>query len=127
MKVIQPATNDLDRQLTQRLVDVRAEILTRVTIAYEPVWAIGSSGHQATPQQAQEAHGLIRRRFARTYGEKSAQKLAIQYGGSVKPENAAAMLSPHGEDGALIGGTSLHADQFLVIVRAGITEAQVKR
>jgi triosephosphate isomerase len=115
----------LDRQLTQGLVDVPADTLNRVTIAYEPVWAIGSSGHEATPQQAQDAHALIRRRFARIYGEKSAQAVVIQYGGSVKPENAASMLTPHGVDGALIGGASLHADQFLAIVRAGISEAQV--
>jgi triosephosphate isomerase (TIM) len=116
----------LDRQLVQGLVDVSADILTRVTIAYEPVWATRSSGHEATPQQAQDAHALIRRRFARIYGEKSAQKLFIQYGGSVKPENAASMLTPHGVDGALIGGASLHADQFLAIARAGIVEAQSK-
>jgi triosephosphate isomerase len=114
----------LDRQLVQGLVDVPADILTRVTIAYEPVWAIGDSGHQATPQQAQDAHALIRRRFGQIYGKKSAQTLVIQYGGSVKPENAASMLTPRGVDGALIGGASLHANQFLAIVRAGISEAQ---
>jgi triosephosphate isomerase (TIM) len=114
----------LDRQLVQGLVDVPADILTRVTIAYEPVWAIGSSGHEATPEEAEQTHALIRRRFARMYGEKSAQTLVIQYGGSVKPENAASMLS--GVDGALMGGASLKADQFLAIVRAGISETQVK-
>jgi len=116
----------LDRQLVQGLVDVTADILTRVTIAYEPVWAIGSSGHQATPQQAQVAHAIIRRRFSQIFDEQSAQALVIQYGGSVKPENAASMLSAHGVGGALIGGASLHADQFLSIVRAGISEPQVK-
>lgn len=116
----------LDQQLVQGLVDVPVDTLNRVTIAYEPVWAIGSSGHEATPQQAQQAHGLIRRRFAQIYGEKSAQAVVIQYGGSVKPENAASMLIPDGIDGALIGGASLDADQFLAIVRAGITEAQTK-
>jgi triosephosphate isomerase len=116
----------LDRQLVQGLFDVSADILTRVTIAYEPVWAIGNSGHEATPQQAQDAHSLIRRRFARMYGEKSARAVVIQYGGSVKPVNAASMLSANGIDGALIGGASLHADQFLAIVRAGVIEAQTK-
>ena len=116
----------LDRQLVQGLVDVSVDTLTRVTIAYEPVWAIGSSGHEATPQQAQDAHALIRRRFSQMFDEKSAQALVIQYGGSVKPENAASMLIPHGIDGALIGGASLHADQFLAIVRAGISEPQTK-
>jgi triosephosphate isomerase len=116
----------LDRQLSQGLVDVPAETLSRVTVAYEPVWAIGSSGHEATPQEVQEAHALLRRRFAQIFGEKPAQSLAIQYGGSVKPEDAAALLSCHGVDGALIGGASLHADQFLAIVLAGINESQTK-
>ena len=60
------------------------------------------------------------------FDEKSAQTLVIQYGGSVKPENAAALLSQHGVDGALIGGASLNADQFLAIVRAGIDESQTR-
>jgi len=115
----------LDRQLTQGLADVSFGVLNRVTIAYEPLWAIGNLGHHATPQQAQDAHALIRRCFARIYGEKSAQAVVIQYGGSVKPENAASMLTPYGVDGALIGGASLRADQFLAIVQAGISEAQV--
>ena len=114
----------LDRQLVQGLAGVSAETLPSLTIAYEPVWAIGHPGHGATPQQAQEAHAVIRRRFGQIFGEESAQTLAIQYGGSVKPENAAAILSQHGVDGALIGGASLKAEQFLAIVRAGISEAQ---
>jgi triosephosphate isomerase len=110
----------LDRQLLQGLVDVPAEVLARVTIAYEPLWAIGHLGHHATPQQAHDAHALIRRRVGYMFGEKSAQALVIQYGGSVKPENAAALLSQPGVDGALIGGASLQAGQFLDIVWAGI-------
>ena len=116
----------LDRQLIQGLAGVSADTLTRLTIAYEPVWAIGNPGHDATPQQAQEAHAVIRRRFGQMFEEKSAQALAIQYGGSVKPENAAALLSRPGVDGALIGGASLNADQFLAIVRAGISEPQTE-
>jgi triosephosphate isomerase (TIM) len=116
----------LDRQVGQGLVEVPADILNRVTIAYEPVWAIGSSGHEATPQQAEDAHALIRRRLARIYGEKSAHAVVIQYGGSVKPENAASILTVNGVDGALIGGASLHADQFLAIVRAGTCELETK-
>jgi triosephosphate isomerase len=112
----------LDRQLVQGLDGVSAETLNRLTIAYEPVWAIGSLGHHATPEQAEEAHTVIRHRFARLFGETSAQALDIQYGGSVKPENAAEMLGRHGVDGALIGGASLNAEQFLAIVRAGIRE-----
>ncbi len=116
----------LDRQLIQGLAGVSADTLTRLTIAYEPVWAIGNPGHDATPQQAQEAHAVIRRRFGQMFDEKSAQTLAIQYGGSVKPDNAAALLGRPGVDGALIGGASLHADQFLAIVRAGISEPQTE-
>lgn len=111
----------LDRQLIQGLADVPADTLTRLSIAYEPVWAIGGQGHHATPQQAQEAHAVIRRRFGQMFGKKSAQALAIQYGASVKPDNAAALLSRPGVDGALIGGASLNAEQFLAIVRAGIS------
>jgi triosephosphate isomerase len=111
----------LDRQLIQGLAGVPAGALPRLTIAYEPVWAIGKPGHGATPQQAQEAHAVIRRRYGQMFDEKSAQTLAIQYGGSVKPDNAAALLGRPGVDGALIGGASLHADQFLAIVRAGIS------
>jgi triosephosphate isomerase len=116
----------LDRQLTQGLADVPADSLARLSIAYEPVWAIGSTGHHATPQQAQESHSVIRRRFGRMFGEKSAEAVVIQYGGSVKPENAAGLLRQPDVDGALIGGASLNAEQFLAIVRAGIDQAQTK-
>ena len=81
----------LDRQLIQGLAGVSADTLSRLTIAYEPVWAIGSPGHGATPQQAQEAHAVIRRRFGQM-SERIGSDAAIQYGGSVKPENAAALL-----------------------------------
>jgi triosephosphate isomerase len=110
----------IDRQLIQGLAGLSADTLTRLSIAYEPVWAIGSQGHHATPQQAQEAHDVIRRCFGQIFGEQSAQALAIQYGGSVKPDNTAALFSQPGVDGVLIGGASLNADQFLAIVRAGI-------
>ena len=114
----------LDRQLCQGLAGLSVNSLPRLSIAYEPVWAIGHTGHQATPRQAQEAHAVIRRRFCQLFGETSAQTLIIQYGGSVKPENAAALFEQPGVDGGLIGGASLNADQFLAIVRAGICEPQ---
>ena len=113
----------LDRQISQGLLGVSADALTRLSIAYEPVWAIGNLAHHATPQQAQDAHAGIRRRFGQMFGEKSAQTLTIQYGGSVKPDNAAALLGRSGVDGALVGGASLHADEFLAIVRAGISDS----
>jgi triosephosphate isomerase len=116
----------LERQLIQGLASLSADTTTRLSIAYEPVWAIGGQGHHATPQQAQQAHAVIRRCFGQMFGKESAQMLAIQYGGSVKPENAAELLSRHGVDGALIGGASLNADQFLAIARAGIRELQTE-
>lgn len=116
----------LDRQLTQGLAGLSVDILPHLSIAYEPVWAIGNLEHHATPQQAQDAHAGIRHRFSQIFNEKSAQSLTIQYGGSVKPENTVAFLSRPGVDGVLIGGASLHADQFLAIVRAWITEANTR-
>ena len=113
----------LDRQLVLGLAELSPDTLTGLSIAYEPVWAIGSLGHEATPEQAQQAHAVIRRRFGLMFDEKSALTVAIQYGGSVKPENAAALLSRPGVDGALIGGASLNAGQFLAIVRAGISDS----
>lgn len=117
----------LDRQLIQGLAGVSLDTLTRLSIAYEPVWAIGNLGHHATPQQAREAHAVIRRRLGQMFDEKWARALVIHYGGRVKPENAAALLSRHGVDGALIGGASLNANQFLLIVRAGIKRAVKRR
>jgi len=116
----------LDRQLVQGLAGLSADGLPRLIVAYEPVWAIGSTGHHATPQQVQEAHAVIRRRFGQMFGEKAAQSLPIQYGGSVKPDNAAALLSRQGVDGALLGGASLSADQFIAIVHAGIRQSQTE-
>jgi triosephosphate isomerase (TIM) len=117
----------LDRQISQGLAGLSADSLIGLSFAYEPVWAIGNLAHHATPQQAQDAHAGIRRRFGQMFGEKIAQTLVIQYGGSVKPENAAALLGPPDVDGALIGGASLHADQFLSIVRAGISVSQTEK
>ena len=109
----------LDTQLSGGLAGLKAEGLTSLVIAYEPVWAIGT-GRNATPQQAQEAHAFIRRRVGQMFGEKTASALPIQYGGSVKPDNAALLLNQPDVDGALVGGASLKADSFLAIVKAGI-------
>jgi triosephosphate isomerase len=116
----------LERQLTRGLAGLTVNTLAGLSIAYEPVWAIGDLGHHATPQQAEETHAVIRRRFGGMFGEKPAQTLSIQYGGSVKPDNAAALLRRQGVDGVLIGGASLNAAQFLAIVRAGISEPQTE-
>jgi triosephosphate isomerase len=116
----------LDRQLNLGLANVPADALPRISIAYEPVWAIGNADHHATPQQAEDAHAMLRSRFAKLFGEEAAEAVTIQYGGSVVPDDAAAILSRHGVDGALIGGASLRADEFLAIVRAGVNERQAE-
>ena len=93
-----------------------AEMSDRVTIAYEPVWAIGT-GETATPAQAQEACAFIRAFVGEMFGD-VARRIRIQYGGSVNAENAAELLAQEDIDGALVGGASLKADQFAVIVAA---------
>jgi triosephosphate isomerase len=109
----------LDRQLTGGLAGVTGEGLVSLVLAYEPVWAIGT-GRNATPEQAQEAHAFIRRRVGQLCGAEAAQGLVIQYGGSVKPDNAGSLLNQPDVDGALVGGASLKVDDFLAIVRAGV-------
>jgi triosephosphate isomerase len=91
--------------------------LEKIVIAYEPVWAIGT-GKVATPQQAQEVHGLIRSLLGSLSSSEVAGKIRIQYGGSVKPDNAADLASQPDIDGALVGGASLKADDFLGIAKA---------
>jgi triosephosphate isomerase len=110
----------LDTQVTGGLAGITGDSLARITLAYEPVWAIGT-GRNATPQQAQDAHAFIRKRVAQLGGAGPAQNLIIQYGGSVKPDNAAVLLAQPDVDGALVGGASLQAETFLAIVRAGIS------
>ena len=109
----------LNEQLTGGLSGVTAEALRGVVLAYEPVWAIGT-GRNATPEQAEEAHAFLRRRVGQLCGADAADGLVIQYGGSVKPENAGILLGQPDVDGALVGGASLKADPFLAIVRAGL-------
>jgi triosephosphate isomerase len=91
--------------------------LEKVVVAYEPVWAIGT-GKVATPQQAQEVHALIRSLLGQLASPAVAAKVRIQYGGSVKPDNAADLAAQPDIDGALVGGASLKADDFLGIARA---------
>ena len=105
----------VERQLTEVVKpDVPAD---RLIIAYEPVWAIGT-GRTATPDQAQEVHVFIRTRLAGVYGSPTADAIRILYGGSVKPDNAAALLSKPDIDGALVGGACLVPDDFLAIISA---------
>jgi len=89
----------------------------RLVIAYEPVWAIGT-GRNATDEQAQEVHAFIRQRIAQMWNKDFADRVRIQYGGSMKPENAAGLLKQPDVDGGLIGGASLKAESFLGIVNA---------
>ena len=107
----------LETQLTGGLDGLEAPEIGKIVVAYEPVWAIGT-GTNATPEQAQQAHAFIRRQIGKEFGEEAAAALLIQYGGSVKPENAASLLNQPDVDGALVGGASLKAEQFLAIVKA---------
>lgn len=106
----------IETQLAGGLKDVSPEEFASMVFAYEPVWAIGT-GKTATPQQAQDAHHFIREWVAGKFGKGAADSLRIQYGGSVKPENAATLLTQPDIDGALVGGASLSAGSFLAIVK----------
>jgi triosephosphate isomerase len=105
----------LSRQLRAGLAGLSID--ERVTVAYEPVWAIGT-GETATPEIAQAACAFIRSELAGIAGDLPANRIRIQYGGSVNADNAAQLLSQPDIDGALVGGASLKADQFAVIVAA---------
>ena len=107
----------LHRQLTAGLQGITASQTEKLVIAYEPVWAIGT-GKVATEQQAQEAHAFVRKTVGTMFGAAVADALVIQYGGSVKPENAAGLMAQPDVDGALVGGASLKADSFLAIIEA---------
>jgi triosephosphate isomerase len=99
------------------LAGVSTEQMQQVVIAYEPVWAIGT-GKTATPEQAEAVHADLRRILEIRYNPQTAQAVRIQYGGSVKADNAAELLSQKNIDGALVGGASLKADSFLAILAA---------
>lgn len=105
-------------QLDGGLKDVPAEQAESIVIAYEPVWAIGT-GEVATPEDAQEVCGAIRGRLAELYSQELADKVRIQYGGSVKAKNVADIMAQPDVDGALVGGAALDADEFVKIVRFG--------
>lgn len=111
-------TNDvLDRQMEGGLADVTAEQMENVVIAYEPVWAIGT-GETATPDQAESAHAHLRNWMQSRYNPEVAEATRIQYGGSVKPDNAAELLAQPNVDGALVGGASLKPESFIPIIEA---------
>jgi len=109
----------LDAQMTGGLKDVTEEMMADVVIAYEPVWAIGT-GLTATPEQAESSHAHLRNWLERRYTAKVAAATRILYGGSVKANNAESLLSQANVDGALVGGASLKAADFLPIIEAGV-------
>ena len=111
-----------DLQIRKGLREVEVADLDRIIIAYEPVWAIGT-GKVATPEQAQEAHVVIRKSLTEMYGYEAASAVRIQYGGSVKPENVDELMKMPDVDGALVGGASLTADSFTRIVDGGATKS----
>ena len=109
----------VEEQVRGSLADITAEQFDNVVVAYEPVWAIGT-GKTATSEQAQEVHAFIRGIIADMVGQEAADGLRIQYGGSMKPANAAELLAQPDIDGGLIGGAALEAASFAAIVKAGM-------
>ncbi len=106
----------LEKQLTGSLADLTPEQIADTVIAYEPVWAIGT-GRTASPQQAEDAHAFIRTKLAVLSDAATADKVRIQYGGSVKPNNTAELMAQPDIDGALVGGASLDPRGFAEIVK----------
>jgi triosephosphate isomerase len=120
--------DEREQGVTQKVVTTQVKALfkevsesdvSRIVIAYEPIWAIGT-GKTATPAQAQEVHALIRELISGLYSKEAASHVVLQYGGSVKPDNAVDLLGQPDIDGALVGGACLKVDTFLPIIRAGI-------
>jgi triosephosphate isomerase len=111
----------LSIQLRGSLAKLTETELQETVIAYEPVWAIGT-GRNATPEQAQQAHSFIRGTLGEMFDETTAERVRIQYGGSVKPENARELMSQPDIDGALVGGASLDPRSFAQIVKAARDE-----
>ncbi len=109
----------VERQVRIGLEGVSKADASRVTVAYEPVWAIGT-GKTASPEQAQEVHAMIRKLLGELYGPETADVVRIQYGGSVKPSNARELLALPDVDGALVGGAALKVEDFAGIVKAGL-------
>jgi len=110
-------------QIQKGMAGISVEKAKAVTIAYEPVWAIGT-GVNATPAQAQEVHLMIRQLVAAMYNKDFAARIRIQYGGSAKPDNAAELMAQPDIDGLLVGGASLKADDFSAMIKAA---AQTKK
>jgi len=110
------AASVVQSQLIEGLKEITADQLSMVTIAYEPVWAIGT-GKTATPEDADEIHQVIRKELENMYNKDAAEQMVIQYGGSVKPNNIADLMAKENIDGALVGGASLKSETFVPIVK----------
>lgn len=111
----------IDEQITVCLTHVSEEGIANVTIAYEPVWAIGT-GKNATPHQAESVHNFLRKKLKKMYNEEISKNIKIIYGGSVTPENAKELFAPQSINGGLIGGASLEAEKFIKIINASNTK-----
>jgi triosephosphate isomerase len=114
----------LGKQLRGSLAGLGAKELHDTVVAYEPVWAIGT-GENATPAQAQEAHAFVRKTLAELSDDATAERIRLQYGGSVKPDNARELMSQPDIDGALVGGASLDPRSFAMIVKAAREEETI--
>ena len=114
----------LTRQIEEGLSKISAAELNKIVVAYEPVWAIGT-GVVATPEQAEEAHGFVRKLLVGAFGQ-SASRVPILYGGSVTPDNVATLVSRPGIDGALVGGASLKVESLLALHAACVQAAKAK-
>ena len=115
---LMPTKEVTETQIRGGLKDLTAEEAKKVIVAYEPVWAIGT-GKTATPEMAQETHRQVRDVLVSMFGNETAEEMIIQYGGSMKPDNAVELLAQKDIDGGLIGGASLKASSFAEIVVAG--------
>ncbi len=112
-------------QFDDSLADLSNEEMSKVVIAYEPVWAIGT-GQTATPEQAEQMHSYIRRLLNEKFGNEIAGRVSILYGGSVKPDNIATLMKKPNVDGALVGGASLKAEAFCQIIMNAIEECEAE-
>jgi triosephosphate isomerase len=107
----------IQNQMNFTFQDISSQDMVKIIIAYEPIWAIGT-GKTATPEQAEEIHIFIRDILKEKYGENVADKIRIQYGGSIKPDNAKSLFSRENIDGGLVGGASLNSESFFEIIKA---------
>ncbi len=118
--------NKVETQITEGLKGFSEEEFSRIIIAYEPIWAIGT-GLTATPEQAEEVHRFIREKLIERYGNEKASYAIILYGGSVKPDNTFSLLTEKDINGALVGGASLEADSFIQIAKESIRGYREKK